>query len=475
MPQHRTENVQGSLLYLMLIASCGALGGLLFGYDTAVISGAIGFLKDHFALTADMTGWAASSLLVGCMIGAVIGGPMGDRFGRKPMLMVCAVVFAASGIGSALSPSLAAYSWSRLAGGIGIGAVSVLSPLYIAEISPERSRGRFVSLYQLAIVVGILISFFVNMLIQQYGAGQAPVSSGVATESWNAVYGWRWMLGVLAVPAVAFGLLLLPLPESPRWLMKRGRRTEAETILARIGGTETARRELAQIEDSLQAETGRFSELLHGGFRKALLIGCLLAIFSQFGGINAIMYYGPELFKAAGAADSQAFLSTVILGFTNLLATFGAIALVDRIGRKTLLIAGVSVQVIALLAVGTLYHLQGNPLLLLASIILFLIGFASSTGAVTWVIISEIFPTRVRGQAMGIAVLLIWASDYVVSQTFPMLVEGIGPANTFYIYASCAFIGLLYTIAAVPETKGRSLEEIERSWLQPAPRAGVEQ
>ena len=465
MPQPRTDADQGSATYLVLIACSGALGGLLFGYDTAVISGAIGFLKEHFRLTADMTGWAASSLLVGCMAGAVVGGPLGDRFGRKPMLMVCALVFALSGLGSALAPTLVAYTWSRLLGGMGIGAVSVLSPLYIAEISPERSRGRFVSLYQLAIVVGILVSFFVNMLIQQYGTTQAPVPNGMTSESWNTVHGWRWMLGVLALPSVGFGLLLLPLPESPRWLMKRGRRSEAEVILVRIGGTETARRELSQIEESLGAETGKLSELFHGGFGKAMLIGSLLAVFSQFGGINAIMYYGPELFKAAGAEDSQAFLSTVILGFTNLLATFGAIALVDRVGRKALLIAGVSIQVLALLIVGTLYHLHGDPLLLLASIILFLIGFAGSTGAVTWVIISEIFPTRLRGQAMGIAVLLLWASDYVVTQTFPMLAEGIGPANTFYIYASCAFVGLVFTILAVPETKGRTLEEIERSWL----------
>ena len=470
MPQTKVNIDQGSATYLVLIACCGALGGLLFGYDTAVISGAIGFLKEHFRLTAGMTGWTASSLLIGCMAGAVLGGPLGDRFGRKPMLMVCALVFALSSLGSALAPDLVAYTWSRMLGGMGIGAVSVLSPLYIAEISPERSRGRFVSLYQLAIVVGILVSFFVNMLIQQYGTTQAPVPDGITTESWNTVNAWRWMLGVLALPSVGFGLLLLPLPESPRWLMKRGRRTEAEAILVRIGGTEAAGRELGQIEESLAAETGRLSELFRGGFGRAMLIGILLAVFSQVGGINAIMYYGPELFKAAGAQDNQAFISTVILGCTNLLATFGAIALVDRLGRKALLVAGVSLQVLALLTVGTLYHIQGSPVLLLASIILFLIGFAGSTGAVTWVIISEIFPTRLRGQAMGMAVLFIWAADYVVTQTFPMLTEGIGPANTFFSYAGCAFVGLVFTILAVPETKGRTLEEIERSWLSPRPR-----
>jgi MFS transporter, SP family, arabinose:H+ symporter len=465
MAERKEYSAQGSTTYLVLIACSGAIGGLLFGYDTAVISGAIGFLKEHFQLAADMTGWAASSLLIGCMIGALLGGPLGDRFGRKPMLIVCAAVFALSGLGSAVAPDLAAYTWSRLAGGLGIGAVSVLSPLYIAEISPEKSRGRFVSLYQLAIVVGILVSFFVNMLIQRYGAEQPPVMNGAVLESWNAVTGWRWMLGVLALPSVIFGLLLLPLPESPRWLMKRGLRAQAEVTLTRIGGSEAAKHELAQIEESLNAESGKLSELFHGGFGKAMVIGCLLAIFQQVGGINAIMYYGPELFKFAGTADTQAFVSTVVIGLTNVLATFGAIALIDRIGRKTLLIIGVSIQVFALAAVGTLYHLQGSPVLLLASILLFIIGFAGSSGAVTWVIISEIFPNRIRGQAMGIAVLVLWAADYLVSQTFPMLAEGIGPANTFYCYAFCAFIGLVYTIFAVPETKGRTLEEIERSWL----------
>jgi SP family arabinose:H+ symporter-like MFS transporter len=463
---HTDTTDRGSASYLALIAGSGALGGLLFGYDTAVISGAIGFLKEHFHLAADMTGWAASSLLVGCMAGAAVGGPLGDKFGRKPMLFVCAAIFALSGIGSGLAPDLTLYTWSRLLGGLAIGAVSVLSPLYIAEISPEKSRGRLVSLYQLAIVLGILISFFVNMLIQQYGASQAPVLIGTVTESWNTAQGWRWMLGVLVLPSVLFGLLLLPLPESPRWLMKRGRRAEAEATLTRIGGKAVADRELAQIEEALGEESGKISELFHGGFGTAMMIGILLAIFSQFGGINAIMYYGPELFKTAGAGADQAFLSTVILGLVNLVATFGAIALIDRIGRKTLLIIGVSVQVAALALVGTLYHLQGNPFVLLGAIILFLIGFAASTGAVTWVIISEIFPTRLRGQAMGIAVLFLWGADYVVSQTFPMLIEGIGSANTFYIYGLCAAAGLVFTILKVPETKGRTLEEIEQSWLK---------
>jgi SP family arabinose:H+ symporter-like MFS transporter len=459
-----TEQDKGSRGYLALLAGGAALGGMLFGYDTAVISGAIGYLKDHFHLAADMTGWAASSLLIGCMAGALLGGPLSDKFGRKPLLVACALIFALSALGSAFAPDMNVYSWSRLFGGLGIGAVSVLSPLYIAEVSPERVRGRLVALYQLALVVGILASFFVNMLIQRYGSTLPPVQG----ESWNVAYGWRWMLGVLLAPSALFALVLIPLPESPRWLMKRGFRDRAERILVRVGGMAAARKEMAQIAESLNEEEGKLAELFHGGFGRAMVIGTLLAIFSQFGGINAIMYYGPILFTTAGSGEDQAFLSTVIIGCTNLLATFGAIALVDKIGRKTLLVGGVSIQTAALVAVAVSYHLNAHHYLLLAFIIMFIIGFASSTGVVTWVVISEIFPTKLRGVAMGVAVLALWAADYVVSQTFPMLNEGIGPSNTFLCYAGCCLAGLIFTILMVPETKGRTLEEIEASWIHGA-------
>ena len=447
--------------YLALIAGSASLGGLLFGYDTAVISGAIGFIQEHFHLAAGMTGWAASSLLVGCMAGAIFGGPLSDRLGRKPMLFSCAIIFALSGLGSAVATDLTLYSWSRLFGGLGVGIASVLSPLYIAEVAPERVRGRLVSFYQLAIVTGILVSFFVNLVIQRHGAAQAALATG---ESWNAAYGWRWMLGALVLPAAAFGLMIVPLPESPRWLLKRGRRKEAEVTLVRLRGAAAAGTEMAQIEASLQEEEGRFSELFHGGYGRAMFVGIVLAVFSQFGGINAIMYYGPELFKAAGSGVDQAFLSTVILGVTILVATFGAIAFVDNLGRKTLLIVGVSIQIIALTAVGVFYMTKAAPGMILGFIILYLVGFAASTGAVTWVVISEIFPTKVRGQAMGVAVLALWGADYVVAQTFPMLTGTIGVSWTFFCYAFCCVIGLGFTIVMVPETKGRTLEEIGQSW-----------
>ena len=453
MKEASAPSAPGSRVYLMLLTVAAALGGLLFGYDTAVISGAVGFLQKHFELGAGLKGWAASSALVGCIVGAMAGGPLSDRFGRKKMLVLCAVLFALSGIGSALPVTLSHFVWARFLGGFAIGAVSVLSPLYIAEIAPEKIRGRLVSLYQLAIVVGILGVFFVNMLIQRLG-----------DEAWNVAYGWRWMMGSLTLPSAVFGLLLLPIPESPRWLMKMGRRAEAEQVLVRVGGAEAAAREMRQIEESLTQEEGKFSELFHGGYRRALMIGVVLAVVCQFSGINAIMYYAPEIFKSVGVGRDAAFTQTVSIGLVNLLFTFVAIWLVDLAGRKALLIAGSIVQVIALIGVGMMFSNGNNGLWLLAFIVLFTGSFAAAMGPIPWIVISEIFPTKIRGQAMSVAVLVLWTSCYIVSQTFPMLVEAIGNAKTFWIYAACSFAGLIFVTLAVPETKGKTLEEIEQYW-----------
>jgi len=447
------HNNKGSLRYLMLLTVVAALGGLLFGYDTAVISGAVGFLQAHFQLSAGLKGWAASSALIGCMVGAMVGGPLSDRYGRKKILLLCAVLFACSGIASALPRTLTQFVWARFAGGFGIGAVSVLSPLYIAEIAPEKLRGRLVSLYQLAIVVGILVVFFVNLLIQRLG-----------DEAWNTSDGWRWMMGSLTLPSALFGFLLLFIPESPRWLMKMGRRSEAETILVRVGGQAAADREIQQIKGSLSQEEGKFSELFTGGYRRALVIGVGLAMICQFSGINAIMYYAPEIFKSIGAGRDAAFAQTVSIGVVNLLFTFVAVWLADKAGRKALLIGGSLVQVLALAAVGVMFAKGIGGLWLLFFIVLFTAAFASAMGPVPWIVISEIFPTKIRGRAMSMAVLVIWLSCFLVSQTFPVLVDAIGNAKTFWIYALCSLVGLIFVVAWVPETKGKTLEEIEQSW-----------
>lgn len=442
-----------NLRYVLLISLVAALGGFLFGYDTAVVSGAIGFLTKHFQLSAELSGWAASSMLVGCMFGALLGGPAGDRFGRRPSLIACAALFALSSVLSALPDSLVMFAWSRFAGGLAIGAASLLSPVYIAEIAPEKIRGRLVALYQLAIVTGILVVFFVNLQIQRLG-----------DETWNTHTGWRWMFASLVLPSVLFGGLVLLVPESPRWLLKRNRRAEAQAILERIGGAATARRELAAIEETLREESGRWRELLQPGCRRALFVGVLLAVFSQFSGINAIMYYAPEIFKAAGASTDTAFRQTVTVGAINVLFTFVAIGFVDRVGRKPLLIVGTTLQMLSLGLVGFAFATGHQGALLQIGILAFVAAFAMAMGPVAWIVNSEIFPNKLRGRAMAVAILLLWLACYVVSQTFPMLLERVGPARTFWIYAGCSLLSTVFIIVAVPETKGRTLEEIEASW-----------
>jgi SP family arabinose:H+ symporter-like MFS transporter len=442
-----------NLGYIVLISLVAAFGGFLFGYDTAVVAGAIGFLTQQFNLTAELTGWAASSLLVGCMAGALLGGPMGDRFGRKPSLVFCAALFALSSLASALPNALGPFAWARFAGGVAIGAASMLSPLYIAEIAPEKIRGTLVALYQLAIVAGILVVFFVNLQIQRMG-----------DEAWNVQTGWRWMFASLALPSVLFGVCMAVVPESPRWLMKMGRRSEARRVLERVGGTESAEREIVQIESALREEQGRWSELFTTGYRRALLIGILLAVFGQFSGINSIMYYAPEIFKAAGSGTDSAFVQTVIVGAVNVVFTFVAIWLVDRAGRRPLLIAGTLVQVVALVLVGVMFNRGQSGVGVLVCILAFVAAFAVAMGPIPWIVNSEIFPTKLRGRAMSVAIFCLWLADWIVTQTFPMLRESIGPARTFWVYAFCSLLSTAFVLMMVPETKGRTLEEIEASW-----------
>lgn len=442
-----------NLSYILLLSLVAAFGGFLFGYDTAVVSGAIGFLKAHFQLSADLTGWAASSMLVGCMAGAIAAGPLGDRIGRRWSLVFCGLLFGISSLGSAIPATLAQFAWSRFAGGVAIGAASILSPIYIAEIAPERLRGRLVALYQLAIVIGILIVFFVNLQIQRHG-----------DDAWNVARGWRWMFASLVPPSLLFSFLMLLVPESPRWLMKVGRRAAALGVLEKIGGAENARREVASIEAALNLEEGRWSDLFASGYFRALVVGALLAIFSQFSGINAIMYYGPEVFKASGSTRDAAFTQTVTVGAINVLFTFVAIAFVDRAGRKPLLLIGTAVQTIAHIAIGWLFikNISGTPLLM--GILVFVGAFSMAMGPVSWIVNAEIFPTKLRGRAMAVSIFLLWLADWVVTQTFPMLQEAVGPARTFWVYGGFSLLSLIFVAFMIPETKGKTLEEIEANW-----------
>lgn len=441
---------------LVLVTLVAATGGFLFGYDTAVINGANQYLKAHFELSPTQEGIAGASAILGCIPGAMVAGFLSDRFGRRKVLFLCAVLYAVSGVLSALPRTFPEFLAARFISGLGIGASSMVCPIYIAELAPADRRGRLGSLFQLGIVLGIFLTLFVNAWIQ-----------GRGDEAWNAASGWRWMLGAEVAPAALLLALLFFVPESPRWLLQAGREQEARTILESIAGPRQAQSEILAVRGVLGQEEGRFSELFHARFRRPLLIAVALMAFSQLCGINAIMYYSTKIFTAAGVGVQDAFMSSVIIGLVNALFTGVAIAFVDRAGRRRLLLIGLAVQVAALAAVGWMFHHQAGGLPLLAAIVAFIGAFAMAMGPVPWIVCSEIFPTRIRGRAMSVATFTIWTACYVVAQTFPMLNDhpAIGPAATFLIYAGFSLAGLLFVVFRVPETKERTLEEIEQMWV----------
>lgn len=451
---------RGDIRYVALVCGVATLGGLLFGYDTAVIAGAIGFLQQHFELTPAMKGWAASSALLGCVIGVAFAGRFSDRAGRKRTLILAAILFLVSAIGTAFPRTFTMFVLFRMLGGIGVGIASMASPMYIAELSPARFRGRLVSVNQFAIVTGMLVIYFVNYYI----AGQGD-------DAWNTAVGWRWMFGSEAIPAVVFLGLLFFVPESPRWLVEAGQREAAYRILARVDGEASARTELGAIEASLAREQGRPDQLLKPGFRVVLLIGIGLAVLQQVTGINVFLYYGPEIFKQLGTTTDVALLQTVVVGAVNLLFTIGAIWTVDRWGRRPLMILGAAGMGLCLVAMGLAAQLGVVAVWVLVFMLGYIACFALSVGPVTWVLLSEIFPTRVRGRALGLATFCLWTANFLVSQTFPMLdenpwlIERFQHGFPFYLYAGFCVVLVLLVWRWVPETKGRSLEEIERSWL----------
>ncbi len=446
-----------SFRYVLLATTVTAIGGFLFGYDTAVINGAISYLRAHLHLTPAQEGIAGGSAILGCIPGAMCAGFLSDRFGRKKLLFICAVLYAVSGLLSAVPRTFEEFLIARFLSGLGIGASSLVCPVYIAEISPGKWRGRLGTLFQLGIVAGIFLTLFINRVIQ-----------GMGDEAWNTTTGWRWMLGMEVVPAVVFVALLFGVPESPRWLMQRGREHEAGEVLTKVGGGDYAAAELAAINAAAQAEEGRFSELFTPAYFRPLLIAVVLMICSQFCGINAIIYYSSKIFESAGAMKHAAFTFSAWMGFVNLLFTFVAIALVDKAGRRPLLLIGTVLQTVALGLIGWMFHARQNGMGLLLCIMTFTAAFAMSTGPLVWLLCSEIFPNKIRGRAMAVATVAIWASCYIVAQTFPMLNDSkvVGPALTFWVYAFVSLSSFIFILMFVPETKGRSLEEIEAGWRQ---------
>lgn len=436
----------------MIAAIVSTLGGLLFGYDNIVISGAIGYLSQLFHLDAAGTGWAAGCALIGCIVGCATAGTVADYLGKKKGLAVCAICFALSSTGMLFAASLRQFVIWRVIGGLGIGAASVISPNYIAEIAPTRVRGRCVTLYQLGIVVGILGAVFVNMLIQRMG-----------DEAWNISLGWRWMFFAGIVPALLFGSMILPAVESPRWLMKMGRHDEAIRVLSSISNADSARREAAEIENSLESEEGHIAELFTT-FRRPLLLGIMLAALQQISGITPLFSFLPEVFRAAGAAAGDAFFQSVLVSLINLFFTLFALWLVDRAGRKTLILAGTALQFVSFVLVGWVYHLHGSGLAVLILVMSFVAGHAFGNGVACWVIISEIYPTKVRGRGMSIATTALWLVGYLGNQLFPIMQKNLGSDGTFWCFSGGALLTIVLVALLVPETKGRSLEEITSFW-----------
>ena len=449
--------------YIWGIAVVAALGGLLFGYDWVVIGGARQFYEVYFHLTsAQLVGWANSCALVGCLIGSLAAGTLADRFGRRRILLAAAVLFA---ISSVLTGWAWTFSWFicwRVLGGVAIGLSSNVSPLYIAEISPAAHRGRLVSLNQFAIVVGILLAQIVNWRIAR------PVHSGLSAEvllhTWNVQYGWRWMFTAVAVPALIFTVASLFIPESPRWLCGIGHTREAGSILERIGGPEYARAELAGIEavqrSGATLTKSSWRELLLPTYRKILLVGIALAALQQWTGINILFNYAAEVYRSAGYGANDIFLNIVITGAINLVFTVLAMALVDRLGRRLLMLAGCIGIGVSHLLCAWAYHAQWRGSAVLILTLSAIACYALTLAPVTWVLIAEIFPSRIRSHGISIAVSALWIASFLLTYTFPLLNQMEGTAGIFLTYGVICLIGFVFVAAFVAETKGRTLEQI---------------
>jgi len=473
------------LAYVWTICLVAALGGLLFGYDWVVIGGAKPFFERYFHLDdATLSGWANSCALIGCLFGALAAGVLSDKFGRKRLLILAALMFAVTSIGNALARDFTVFVAWRIMGGVAIGLASNLSPMYIAEVAPAGMRGKLVSINQLTIVIGILLAQFVNWSLVRSLPQDA--TSEFIVNSWYGQQGWRWMFGLTAVPAALFFVGMLFVPESPRWLAKNGKEERARQVLARVGGEAFAAQALADIEATLVNETEKvdFRELLQPGMRRVLLLGVGLAVFQQWCGINVIFNYAEEIFVSAGYDISDTLKNIAWTGSVNLVFTFVALGTVDRGGRRPLMLLGAAGLALIYIALGSCYYagVQGLPMLVL---VLAAIGcYGMSLAPVTWVVISEIFPNRIRGAAMSVAVMSLWIACFILTYTFPILNKGLGqpdggvsalvvrvlpflehglgPAKTFWLYAAICVVGFVFILLRLPETKGKTLEQIER-------------
>jgi SP family galactose:H+ symporter-like MFS transporter len=443
-----TKQNSGRFVYVVAIVS--ALGGLLFGYDTGVISGAILFIEKDYALSNLLVGIVVSAVLIGAVIGAAVAGYLADLVGRRKMIIVAAIVFILGAIGTALTPNVLLLIAGRIIVGLAIGIASMTAPLYISEVAPANARGSLVSLNQLAITIGIVVSYLVDYAL-------APTQ------------GWRSMLGLAAIPALILALGMLPLPDTPRWLMNHNEPEKARVVLNRIRVGGDAEKELGEIQKSLKEQKAGRAELLTPIVKPALIIGVALAIFQQVTGINTVIYYAPKIFQFAGiSSSSAAIFSTLLVGVVNVAFTVVAIILLDRVGRRPLLLVGLAGMVFSLTLLGVSFYLSNLAVLqgplATAGLMVYVASFAIGLGPVFWLLISEIYPLKVRGLAMSIASEANWGSNLIIALTFLTFIQVLGLSGTFWLYAVVGALALVFCYKLVPETKGHTLEEIESHW-----------
>ncbi|MDU0352768.1 sugar porter family MFS transporter [Paraglaciecola aquimarina] len=460
--------------YIWMISLVAAMGGLLFGYDWVVIGGAKPFYEAYFSIGGDEhaweSGWAMSSALVGCLLGSLLSGALTDRIGRKKALIFAALLFTISAIGTALANNFDLFIFARILGGIGIGLASNVSPIYISEMSPAHMRGRFVSINQLTIVIGVLAAQVINLFIYNTHPIAPEATQALIRNSWNGQLGWRWMFAIETIPALLFLGLAFIIPESPRWLVKNysadsARKTKARQILSKIGGNDYAEKQLLSIQKNLatHAQTFTYHQLLKPRVLKILGLGIGLAVFQQWCGINVIFNYAQEIFYAAGYDVSGTMFNIVITGMVNLLFTLIAIKTVDRWGRRPLMLFGSAGLMVTYTILGSCYYLGITGSAVLIVLLAAIAFYAMTLAPITWVLLSEIFPNHIRGFAMGICVSALWIASLLLTLTFKPINTALGAAGSFWLYGAICLIGFIFIKKHVPETKDKSLEEIEQS------------
>ena len=438
--------------YLLTISLVTAMGGLLFGFDISVISGTIPFLQDFFGLNETMKGWVVSSALIGCILGASFSGRLGDKFGRKNVLLIVSILFAISAIGSGLANSIPTFIFYRILGGIAVGGASVLAPMYIAEVSPAIYRGRMVSINQLTIVIGISLAYYSNWFLLQVGE--------------NA---WRWMFAAEAVPALLFFGALFIVPESPRWLVARHQEKKAKQVLQKVAGIDFARFELKEIKESLTGaeRRGTLKDAFQKKYSVILFLGIFLAVFQQWSGINVIFFYAPDIFAKANLGVDDALFQTTLIGIMNVIFTILAMRVIDKMGRKKLMLIGSAGMAFCYVVIGYLFQIERTAdWMLLTFILLTPAFFAFGLGPTVWVVLSEIFPNKIRGAAMSVATFSLWVASYLLTLTFPIFMEALSAGVTFWIYAGICIVGFAVIFKYLPETKGVSLEKLEKKLVK---------